>query len=378
MKPIVAGALILMLVGACATIPRFAVQGTFGGRPIDTTVDSPAAAALVEGRAMPPAFEDFLAEPGLPDTVRLKTLAAATSPDAATLALLAKIDRAAPGAALRARYAAFRARLSAGGRSQWPVLAACLSGAGLPEVHFVPGWFYRRNPSTGADFAAQRRVLNALGFTHRLIEIDEDGAVEVNAQAIAAHLRRARAGASGIVLVSTSKGGPETAHALGRLMSADEATAVAAWINIGGILGGSPLADTATTWPISWLARLALSWDGIDARASLPSLTSAAAARRLAVERMPGHLRIVNYVGLPVSGQITAEALDGYRRLRRFGPNDGLTPVAEQWRHGGDVIAAPGLDHFYRDPEIDTATAALAFTVFEALGHDRPATCVRP
>jgi hypothetical protein len=86
----------------------------------------------------------------------------------------------------------------------------------------------------------------------------------------------------------------------------------------------------------------------------------------------------VNYVGVPLSGHITADARDGYRRLRRFGPNDGLTPLAEQWRHGGDVVPAVGLDHFYRDPNIAAATAALALAVFEALGHDRPATCVRP
>jgi hypothetical protein len=351
-----------------------------GGHVIATTVDSPlAAAALTEltaARAPPEPLAGFLGQTGLPSFDELRDLSTRTSPDTATLGLIARIEAQDEDRELRRRFLRYRARLAALGAAAWPILNACLAEAALPEVHFVPGWFYRRNPATGADFAAQRRLLDALGIVGRLIDIDENDSVEANAESIAAHLRAHRD--RRILLVSTSKGGPEAAEALGHLLAPEDAAHVVAWISVGGVLSGSPLADTARTWPMSWLAWAAMAWDGIDGGDSVPSLTTARSRARLQRQAIPAHVRIFNYVGVPLSGHVTADARDGYERLRRFGPNDGLTPLAHQWAHGGAVILGVGLDHFYRDPAGDIATAALAFTVFEALGAEAPALCVRP
>jgi hypothetical protein len=382
----VRAALALMLLplgaAACAAAMRAPVGGDVTGHRIVSALDGAVAertlaelsAGLTPGH---PAVAAALAGDGLPTFEDLRGLTQATSVDTATLVLIARLARLPEHAAAQNLYARYLARLRAWGRAGWPLLAACMAGADLPEIHFVPGWFYRSNPATGADFAAQRRLFAALGLGTALIEIDENGAVDDNAAVIAAHLR-ARPPERRVILVSTSKGGPEAAHALGALLTRDEAAPVRAWVNVGGVLRGSPLADLARTWPLSWLAWAALAWDGIDGGDSIDSLTTARSMARLHRQHLPAHLAVFHYVGVPLSGQITVDARDGYDRLRRFGPNDGLTPLAHQWAHPGAIVMGIGLDHFYRDAEIDLKTAAMAFTVLERLGETVPRDCVRP
>ena len=47
----------------------------------------------------------------------------------------------------------------------------------------------------------------------------------------------------------------------------------------------------------------------------------------------------------------------------------------DETAHGGLTIVQPGLDHYYRDPELDLKTLALALTVMLELGRSVPAAC---
>ena len=51
---------------------------------------------------------------------------------------------------------------------------------------FVPGFHYRTDPSSGADFAGPRTYLRNCGFDTQLVEVEEDGTIEQNAAFIAA------------------------------------------------------------------------------------------------------------------------------------------------------------------------------------------------
>ena len=115
---------------------------------------------------------------------------------------------------------------------------------------FVPGFHYRTDPSSGADFAGPRTYLRNCGFDTQLVEVEEDGTIEQNAAFIAAAVRKETSAGKRLVIVSTSIGGPETAVALGKLLSVDDLRPVAAWISVGGLLGGTVLADQAERWPI--------------------------------------------------------------------------------------------------------------------------------
>ncbi len=55
--------------------------------------------------------------------------------------------------------------------------------------------------------------------------------------------------------------------------------------------------------------------------------------------------------------------------LRKYGPNDGLTLLADELLPNGVTVIEPRLDHFYRDPEIDLKSLALANTVADELSR---------
>ena len=145
---------------------------------------------------------------------------------------------------------------------------------------FVPGFHYRTDPSSGADFAGPRTYLRNCGFDTRLVEVEEDGTIEQNAAFIAAAVRKETFDGKHLIIVSTSIGGPETAVALGKLLSVDDLRPVAAWISVGGLLGGTVLADEAQRWPISWLTKLAFLFKSIDTRA-IPGMTTVSSRRRM-------------------------------------------------------------------------------------------------
>jgi hypothetical protein len=231
---------------------------------------------------------------------------------------------------------------------------------------FVPGFHYRTDPSSGADFSGPRTYLHNCGFDTRLVEVEEDGTIEQNAAFIAEEVREESSDGKRLIIVSTSIGGPETAVALGKLLSVDDMRPVAAWISVGGLLGGTVLADQAEQWPMSWLAKLAFLVKGIDARA-LPGVVTVSSRRRMNELRFPKSLLVLDYVGVPLSGQVPADVKGRWKTLARFGPNDGLTLLADEVLNSGRVVFEIGQDHYYRDPEIDLKALALACLVLERL-----------
>ncbi|HLO26218.1 MAG TPA: hypothetical protein VK187_08885, partial [Geobacteraceae bacterium] len=231
---------------------------------------------------------------------------------------------------------------------------------------FVPGFAYRLEPAIGADFARQRRLMAAAGFKTLLIETDEVGTVERNAAFIADELVRLGREHDEIILVSTSKGGAEAALALGKLLKPEQAAKVKAWVSVGGLLRGTPIADHALQWPRSWWTRVLFFFLGLPAE-SIDSLGTKRRGETFRQLAFPGHMLMVQYVGVPLSGNVSPLARDRYEVLRSAGPNDGLTLLPDELVPGGVVITDIGLDHYYRDPEIDLKSLALANAVLDML-----------
>lgn len=317
-----------------------------------------------------PSGRAFVIPPGgaepIPNRAYFAELATLHSPDLATLRLIDLLARRPENARLARLFEAHLAWVRATRWEESERLAACLEAVDPPPIWFVPGWFYETQPGTGADFARQRRLLDRLGVANRLVPTIENGTVEANAAIVAAELRALGRGER-VILVSASKGGPEVAHALGRLLEPEATRPVRAWINIGGLLRGTPLADFATGWPIRWAAPLYFHFRGLDPGASLPSLTTDESRARFARERIPARVMLINFAGIPLSGHVSAAAEFGYGRMRAQGPNDGLTLIADELAHGGRTIVQIGLDHYYRDPELDLKTVALTLTVMSEL-----------
>jgi hypothetical protein len=140
---------------------------------------------------------------------------------------------------------------------------------------------------------------------------------------------------------------------------------VKAWVNIGGVLRGSALADRALTWPTCWFVKLfVINGDSFDGIESLATLHSAERADHI---KLPFDIIVLNYVGIPLSGQVSERARLGYSLLREHGPNDGLTQIIDEIPAASITIAEIGLDHFFNDPGIHIKTIALTNTVTRLL-----------
>jgi hypothetical protein len=89
--------------------------------------------------------------------------------------------------------------------------------------------------------------------------------------------------------------------------------------------------------------------------------------------RVDENILIVNYLGIPLSGQLSRYSRDKYPLLRPEGPNDGLTLLTDAIAPNSLTVVALGSDHFFaEDPDIDDKTVAL-MTLVIALLESGPA-----
>jgi hypothetical protein len=227
------------------------------------------------------------------------------------------------------------------------------------EVLFVPGYLYKRHPYTGADFAVPRSSLQRVGLARHFVETDEDGAIEANADLVATAIRQRATGGRRLIVVSASKSGPEVALALTRLGPAATGH-VAAWVNIVGTLQGTALADNGLWYQLEDLI------GQIDI-AGVESLTVEHSRQRFATFRIPEHVLVVNYIGIPLTGSLSSLARTGFLELKDHGPNDGLSLLSDLIVPTGLTLAELGRDHFLLDEQIDLRTIALAITVIRWL-----------
>jgi hypothetical protein len=352
-------------LNACAGLPA---RGSVGGQPIETRVDSEIAryylASYLAGQRADPLLDARIdriyrnAGKDLPDRAELKRLSDDFSLDFAALYLA---DRIAAAPANRRFRDDFDQAYGHARKSLREGTAALPAAAGAYEVLFVPGYLYKRAPVTGADFAASRAVLKRLGMTQHFVEIKEDGDIEANAELVAAAIRARAGNGRRLIVFSVSKSGPEVALALTRLGPAG-AGHVAAWINAVGSLQGTPLADERLLPELEDLV-------GQVDQAGMESLTTERSRRRFDSFRVPEHVLVVNYIGIPVTGSVSALASLGFSPLKNYGPNDGITLLADSIFPGGVTLVELGRDHFLLDVEIEATTVALTTAAIRWLGE---------
>jgi hypothetical protein len=358
---------------SCTSYPRIPAAGDLAGKPIITTVDSKLAKydleSSLDSSRKDPRFDNQIA--GIDERYRaapldrqtLKAISQTASPDFAALFLIKQLLSTSRNLKFQTNYLAETKRIkSALKRNEWSEIVR--PALRRYEVLFAPGFHYLTDSSSGADFANQRQFFHELGVRVQLIKTEEDGTIEENAAIIGANIRTL--GDTNVILVSTSKAGPEVALALGKILGSDETARVKAWINVGGLIRGTPLADYATTWPQSWIVRLMFLYSRTGFQ-GIPGLTTAASQARMEGIRIPARITIIEYIAVPLSGDIYGSVRSRYVRLRKGGPNDGLTLLADELLPNGIAVIEPGIDHFYAAPDIEIKSVALANLVAEML-----------
>lgn len=294
------------------------------------------------------------------DEVRLRSEAAADAqaalpPDAESLRRMVEedgVDRATAllDAALRRAHAGFVEGID----------ALALDTTRLPRLRgmqlVVPAAFYRELPGLGGDGRLAASVAASFGLATEVLPSASTGDVASNAELLARRLLASPA--RSVVLTTLSRGGAEARLAFER--HSEAARAVAVWIQVCGLVRGTPLADQllAAPLPRRLAARMFLSAVGVS-WATLAELSRERGP--LAGEpRAPTGVPIVNVVGLPLTAHLSGRARARHRALAPLGPNDGSTLVTDAIVPGGHVYPVWGADHFLRVP----SASALLYRLF--------------
>lgn len=351
------GLTVYIVFGAsCLPKSSILVDGFLFGRAFQTTVDNGLAKQMLTSPSsilVRKLFSDYQDKPF--NTNTLAHIAANNSMDVATLYFLQRAYQDEQNKYAQDLYLSYLDQLSDNNFNQQ------LSQLADFYLAFVPGLDYN-DTTNGGNFARQRRLLTANGIKNELILTDDWGLTDDNAVIIAHRLKELSVQQNKIIIVSASKGGLETAVALSKLLKPEETNSISAWVSVGGILNGSPVADTYLCWPKCWIAQIGLLTVG--QRISLVhDVSYKKRAAEFADFRFPDNIKRVHFVGAPLATQIHKRIKDNYCSIKKFGPNDGITPLMDEVSEKGIIVSELGLDHYYSSPTIDKKTIALALVV---------------
>ncbi len=212
----------------------------------------------------------------------------------------------------------------------------------------VPAAFYRENPRSGADGHIVRAQAEALGWKVDAIPLASDGSTLANARTIIEWLSTKRDGGR-LVLVSLSKGGSDLKVALAQPGAPQAFERVACWINLCGILDGTPLSE----WLLSWHVEAALS--RVYYRLLGITVDFVRDLRRdrggpLDFElRLPAHVQLISIAGFPLRKHMTSGlGRRCYDRVAVHGPNDGVIVLSDVCAQPGLIYPIWGADHLLR------------------------------
>jgi len=96
-------------------------------------------------------------------------------------------------------------------------------------------------------------------------------------------------------------------------------------------------------------------------------MATAVSKQRFRLARIPNQLLGINYVGIPVSGDVTKRAWGRSLALRKFGPNDGISRTIDEIIPTYPTIVELGLDHYFTNHDIEVETVAFLKTIVRQL-----------
>ena len=213
----------------------------------------------------------------------------------------------------------------------------------------APAAFYREYPEFGGDGLIVRQIAGEFGMETRVADVPSVGSVTQAADALAAALRGCGDGT--VVLASLSKGGADVRVALEK--HPELATKVRAWIQVAGLVHGSPAASGLLNSP--WWRRGLVSGYLACTRAHpqfVRELQRGPGGLLAGRAVAPPGMTVINVVGFPLACHLSGSARKRHARMALLGPNDGSTLLRDAIVDGGAVYPVWGADHFMRVPEI--------------------------
>jgi hypothetical protein len=213
----------------------------------------------------------------------------------------------------------------------------------------VPGAFYHEHPETGADGKTLCRLAESLGCRTHVIPTESVGRTSVNGRIVCDWLQRNAE--QKMILCSLSKGSADVKMALAEPDASKAFRNVIAWLNVGGITAGSPMASWVLDRPwVTMAYRVLFWWRGRDFRFIRDLARGPGAPLDFAVT-VPSHIRVIHLLGFPLSHHLdTRPSRHWHRRLSRYGPNDAVTTLIDSCALPGLMFPVWGADHYLDIP----------------------------
>jgi len=227
---------------------------------------------------------------------------------------------------------------------------------------FIPGWLYKTIPDTGADFKAIRKKLMDNGLNNELLAINENGTIAENAKTVINRINELNN--KKVILVTVSKSGAEVASFIndGYL---EQTPQLKGWVNISGLLKGSPLASYANTFPMDLSTSFIFYINDLN-KITIKELEHHKQKQYFRNYSQNKKFKIINIVAIPFYDQISFDGWFGYQLLYDNGPNDGRALIIDQLAPGKTLVEI-GLDHYYQDSNMPTKALAIMKTFVDDL-----------
>lgn len=268
----------------------------------------------------------------IPEASFFRDLAAAEGMDVATMALYQ---------AIRRHDADFIAGIDA-----LPV-AAETSDAGTTVV-VVPALFYTEFPDVGGGGELAMEIGARLGFDMRRVPTVSMGSLAANVEIVREFI--AALPDRPLWFLSLSRGTGEVRLLFDRHAGDAALERVRGWINVCGIVGGTPIHDLKAATASGRLKyRAIVTFLGGKYSDFAEYDTQHPHWQRPL--RIPPAVRIVNAVALPLPSHVQTHLVGRYRSLAPYGPNDGMVASREALLPGS-TYPMWGLDHFFRGPQV--------------------------
>jgi hypothetical protein len=365
--------LLLLFLGSsgCSSLPKYPVQSQLLGEAINTTVDSDFARyyldTYLQNKRLKPEYDQQIDEiyktqgNSLPTREELKKISSEFSVDFASLFFSDRLMQQEKN--ILAQNVFFKYLTT--DRSH---LYSTMAHFSSYRVLFVPGWNYIDNGYlTGSDLALPRQLISELGVENHLVLTPSNGSVEASAKAISAAILKYSKLNKKIIIVGASAAGPAIHLTLGEMLPKDLLSSVVAWINLGGILQGSPLVDYFEQWPQKALMNMVLWYKGWEHEDVL-SMSVKKSRERFKRLQLDPDLVVFNYLALSLSGNLSHLSTSKYPLIKSEGPNDGLTLLTDVIAPDSSTLISVNSDHYFgEDPQINDKTVAVLKTVIHYL-----------
>lgn len=212
----------------------------------------------------------------------------------------------------------------------------------------VPGLSYEEHPEVGGDGRMVREEAERLGLRTSMIPTRSLGKPTQNAEIICDWLiRHSR---SPVVLVSLSKGATDVKMALAHRKAEAAFRHVIAWINVGGLLSGSPMVGwMLDRWWATCLGRTSF-WAHQRDYELVREVDPRSGGQLDFALNVPDHMNCIHVAAFPLKRHVlNPRARLWHRRLAPEGPNDGMMMLSDLCGVPGHIYPVWGVDHYMED-----------------------------